>query len=183
ETPEEWERTPREATLSLDLNKANEQPRELDLPGTKGLKIAYLARAVGMLAAEANVPTGARTVSVFLVNRRAPQPDLRKDEAFAFQVMLELKGDAEFLSRPDLRSLASDDWDERVADLQYRDLGEYAVGHNVATEAVLDDGTCCRVVRTCWIPEAEVERVAPADMPDVELSMDKLSELADSADA
>jgi hypothetical protein len=183
ETPEEWERTPREETISLDLSKANDQPRELDLPGTKGLKIAYLTRSVGMLAAEANVPEGARTVSVFVVNRRTPQPDLKKDEAFVFQVKLDLKGDTEFLSRPDLRSLASDDWDERVADLQYRDLGEYAVGHNVATEAVLDDGACCRVVRTCWIPEAEVERVAPADMADVELSMDKLSELADGADA
>src|SRR2546428_3153777 len=44
EAPEEWERTPREETISLDLSTANDQPRELDLPGTKGLKIAYLAR-------------------------------------------------------------------------------------------------------------------------------------------
>jgi hypothetical protein len=183
ETPEEWERTPREETVALDLDKTGDQPREIDLPATKGVKIAYLARPVGMLAAEANVPAGARTVSVFLVNRRAPQPDIKKDEAFIFQVKLELKGDAEFLSRPDLRSLASDDWDERVGDLQYRDLGEYSVGHNVATEAVLEDGECCRVVRTCWIPEAEVERVAPAEITDVELSMDKLSELADGTDA
>jgi len=183
ETPEEWERTPREESLSLDLSKAGEQPREMDLPATKGLKIAYLSRPVGILAAEANVPAGARTVSVFLVNRRAPQPDAKKDEAFAFQVYLELKGDVEFLSRPDLRSLASDEWDERVFDLQYRDLGEYAVGHNVATEAILDDGACCRSVRTAWIPEAEVERVAPANIEGIELEMDKLSQLKDGSDA
>src|SRR5207245_11632560 len=77
ETTEEWERTPREETISLDLSKANDQPRELDLKSTKGLKIAYLARPVGILAAEANVPAGARTVSVFVVNRRSPQPDLK----------------------------------------------------------------------------------------------------------
>ena len=182
ETSEEWERTPQEETLTLDLSKVGDQPREIELAGSMGLKIAYLARTVGMLAAEANVPTGARTVSVFLVNRRTPRPDIKKDEAFAFQVSLELTGDSEFLSRPDLRSLASDDWDERVGDLQYRDLGEYSVGHNVATEAVLDDGTCCRVVRTCWIPQAEVERVAPAEMADVELSMDKLAQLTNGTD-
>src|SRR5205085_2573152 len=82
----------------------------------------------------------------------------------------------------DLRSLASKDWDDRVADLQYRDAGEYAVGHNVATEAVCEEGTC-RLVRTQWIPEGEVERVAPAAIPGVELSMDALSQLQSGADA
>ena len=43
------------------------------------------------------------------------------------------------MPRPNLRGLESDDWDERVADLQYRDVCEYAVGHGVATHAVLDD--------------------------------------------
>ena len=138
------------------------KPVEKDVPNSNGLKIAYLARPVGMLAADSGVPPDARTVSVFLVNRRTPQPDERKDEAFAFQVQLEISGDTEFLPRPDLRSLASGEWDERVADLQYRDTGEYSVGHNVATDAVLEGHKCCNVVRTCWIPQAEVERVEPA---------------------
>ena len=129
------------------------------------------------------MPADARTVSVFLVNRRTPKPDEKKDEAFAFQVQLEIHGDTEFLRRPDLRSFASEEWDERVADLQYRDTGEYAVGHNVATEAELDRGKCCIVVRTCWIPQAEVERVEPAKMEGVELSMDNLAALKDAEDA
>ena len=91
--------------------------------------------------------------------------------------------DVEFLRRPDLRGGASDDWDELVADLQYRDDGEYSVGHNVATEAIREDGVCCKVVRTCWIPEAEVEKVEPAVIPGVELSMDGLADLKDGADA
>ena len=78
--------------------------------------------------------------------------------------------------------MQSDDWDERVADLQYRDACEYAVGHSMATEAVLTDRQC-RTVRTCWIPESEVERVAPADLQDIELSMDALAQLADGTEA
>ena len=74
---------------------------------------------------------------MFLVNRRDPSPDEPRDESFAFQAQLEVKSDASFLPGPNLRSLESDDWDERVADLQYRDACEFAVGHNVATEAVL----------------------------------------------
>jgi hypothetical protein len=90
--------------------------------------------------------------------------------------------DEGFVPRPNQRGLDNDDWDERVADLQYRDACEYAVGHSSATEAVLTDGHC-HTVRTCWIPEAEVERVAPADLPDIELSMDKLAALGDGAAA
>ena len=63
-----------------------------------------------------------------------------------------MKSDESFIPRPNFRSLHSDDWDERVADLQFRDACEFAVGHSVATEAVLTD--ChCQLVRTCWIPE------------------------------
>ena len=36
---------------------------------------------------------------------------------------------------------------------------------------------------TCWIPAAEVERVAPARIPDVELRMEALAELADGLSA
>lgn len=47
-----------------------------------------------------------------------------------------MRGEGPFVPRPNLRSLESDDWDERVADLQYRDACEFAVGHSVATEVV-----------------------------------------------
>ncbi len=183
EPPEQWSRIARSEAVLIDLTKATDRPLEKDVPKSNGLRVAYLARPVGMLAADAGVPSGARTVSVFVVNRRTPKPDDTKDEAFAFQVQLEVGGDAEFLARPDLRSLASDDWDERVGDLQYRDTGEYAVGHNVATEAVLSNGSHCQIVRTCWIPQAEVERVVPEAIPGVELSMDNLATLKDGDDA
>ena len=122
-------------------------------------------RPVESAALEAGLPAGTRTVSVFLVNRRKPAPDEVKDKAFAFQAQLEIRADVPLVARPDLRGLASDDWDDRIADLQYRDTGEYAVGHNVATEAILADGHC-QAVRTCWVPTAEVERVALPRSPE-----------------
>ena len=73
----------------------------------------------------------------------------------------------------DLRSLESDDWDERVADLQYRDVCEYAVGHGVATERCQrrrPAGPCTRAGS-----QAEVERVAPAEIDGVELWMEALA--------
>ena len=73
-------------------------------------------------------------MSVFLVNRHPPKPDDLRDEAFAFQAQLDIRSDRPFIPRPDLRSLESHDWDERVADLHYRDTCECAVGHNIATE-------------------------------------------------
>ena len=38
-------------------------------------------------------------------------------------------------------------------------------------------------MHTCWIPEADVERVAPSQIDGVELSMDTLGHLTDAADA
>ena len=52
-------------------------------------------------------------------------------EAFAFQVALEVTSDKPFVPRPDLRSLESEEWDIQVADLQYRDAFEFAVGHSI----------------------------------------------------
>ena len=135
-------------------------------------------RPVESDGADGRLPKNTRCASVFLVNRRTPKPDEIRDEAFAFQTQLEVHCDEGFLARPNLRSLVSDDWDERIADLQYRDECEYAVGHSISTEAVLTDGHC-HTVRTCWIPEAQVERVAPADLKDIELSMDALAQLSD----
>lgn len=183
ESPEEWDRTANEEWVGIDLSKANGRPKETPVPKSNGLYVAYMARPIGMLADGADLPVGAKTASIFVVNRRAEAPDDIRDEAFAFQVELELYADNEFLRRPDPRGSVADEWDDKVADLQYRDDGEYSVGHNVATLAIREDHGRCNVVRTCWTPQAEVEKVEPAEIPGVELSMDVLAELKDGADA
>jgi hypothetical protein len=181
--PIRWHRVAREEGVAFDLPDQTQQPIEKDVPNSKGLKAVLSVRTVASDGQEGGLPPGVRSVSVFLVNRRTPAPDVVRDEAFAFQAQLDVFCDAPLVPRPNLRSLESDDWDERVADLQYRDAYEFAVGHSVAAEAVLAEPGHCREVRTCWIPEAEVERVAPAPITGVELSMEALGVLADGADA
>ena len=167
-----WKRTARSENVDLDVSLPVGQPVETEVPGSEGLFVALLVRPLGAAFSEAGLPAGAKTISVFLVNKRRPeQNDRMKDRAFAFQVRLELHAEVPFLARPDIRGLFTNDWDDEVADLQYRDCGEYSVGHNVSTEACLDGGVC-RVARTCWIPRAEVERVdPPATIPNVELEI------------
>jgi Helicase conserved C-terminal domain len=179
-----WRRKARTEDVNLDVSRAVDQPLETEVPMSDGLFVALLVRPIGAALSEAGLPAGAKTVSVFLVNKRRPEHNDRvKDRAFAFQVRLELHAEVAFLARPDIRGLFTDDWDDEVADLHYRDCGEYSVGHNVSTEACLDNGVC-RVARTCWIPRAEVERVdPPARLPNVELGMRTLAGLADGAEA
>ena len=175
---EEWEREQRDEELTIDIPDKTKHPRETEIQGSGGLKVALSVRQVESDGGDGSLPKHTRCASVFLVNRRTPKPDEVRDEAFVFQTQLEINCDEGFIARPNLRSLVSDDWDERIADLQYRDACEYAVGHSIATEAVLTDGHC-HTVRSCWIPEAQVERVAPADLKDIELSMDALALLSD----
>ncbi|MGH7221603.1 MAG: DISARM system helicase DrmA, partial [Gemmataceae bacterium] len=179
--PRGWKRCHRVEELTLNL-PPSQKPTERDVPNSNGLRVALSVRPIRDIAAfEGMVPKGTRSVSLFLVNRRHPgKGDEVRDCAFAFQVALEVHCEQPFVPRPNLRGLESDDWDEQVADLQYRDVCEYAVGHGISTRAVLDDKCNCREVHTRWIPSAEVERVAPAPIEGVELAMEKLAVLPDA---
>jgi hypothetical protein len=152
------------------------------IPNSGGLKTALSVRPVESDGKDGGIPKGTLSVSLFVVNDRKSAPDEERDIAWAFQAQLEVESDEPFVARPNLRSLESEEWDERVADLQYRADCEFAVGHNVSTDAICADGKCRRI-RTCWIPQAEVERVAPSKIDGVELSMDALSQLADGKHA
>ena len=157
------------------------------MPGSDGLQIhVIVGRPRSLRAARlgSQIPSDTRAVSLFLVNRRALPPEGDEtDQTFAFQAEIEVRGDRPFLARPDLRGArigGEEDWDERVADLHYAGTPEYATGHGVAADWEVLDGAC-RLVRTAWIPAADVEKTETFDPPGVELSMETLGALTGGA--
>lgn len=178
-----WQRKACSEVVRLLLDETKEQATEHLVPKSGGLYLAVSVRAVRDGRMNGSLPAGTRCVSIFLVNRRQALGLEEADQAFAFQTQLEVRAKPSLVPRPNMRSLESDDWDERVADLQYRDSFEFAVGHNISTEAILEGPGKCHCVRTSWVPTAEVERVAPADIAGVELSMDSLAELSGASEA
>lgn len=172
-----WQRVPREEVVRLGVP---ELETEIDVPGSGGLKLHVSARAASADALAEHIPAGTRAVSVFLVNRRTPDSD-KPDVAYAFQPEISVVSEKLFVPRPDLRGVFADDWDERIADLQYADIPEYAVGHGVSAEWDVVD-SACGTVRTAWIPTAQVERTETVALEDVELSMEVLGAL-DTAEA
>ena len=171
-----WARRPGAGTVAIDLHAvATGRPTRFDLPGSGGLAVVCLARPTRVQALDG--PRAARAVSLFTVNRRPPAPDGDgQDAAFAFQVEMHVEADRPLIPRVNLNGLHSTDWDERLADLHYRDVAEYAVGHNVSTRADLDGGDCRRV-RTEWMPRAGVPRVEPSAIGAVEFDMETLAGL------
>ena len=125
----------------------------------------------------------ARAVSVFIVNRRTPEDrtDLQ-DTAFAFQVEMSVESDLPLVPRPDPHGFESEDWDERLADLHYHDVVEYAVGHNISTRAEIIDGECRRV-HTEWMPQTSVDRVESSPIANVEFGMEALGSLDNATTA
>ncbi|MGO9122888.1 MAG: DISARM system helicase DrmA [Desulfomonilaceae bacterium] len=176
---EAWVREPREESLSIDIPDRTDQPLFFDVPNSRGLQMVLSAKPVATGIAGQGLPAGTKSVSLFLVNNRRPLPNEIRDQAFVFQAQIELQSEISFVHRPNLQGIDSDDWDEQVADLQYQDAFEYAVGHGVATEACPDSEGQCWKIRTCRIPLGEVERVAPAHLEGVELSMDVLGQIQD----
>jgi len=176
-----WQRHPREATVPMGLT-ASTDPVVHNVPESGGLQLHIVERLISAEDLEAQIPQGTCSVSVFLVNHRTPvvkehgEPDL----AYAFQPELEVRSDRPFVPRPDLRGAQAAEWDEQVADLHYADTPEYATGHGVSAEWEVVDAAC-RLLRTAWIPSAEVEKTATVDPPGVELSMQALGALADGA--
>ncbi|WP_436717349.1 DISARM system helicase DrmA [Roseiconus lacunae] len=181
-SPVQWRRNPHEEIVSVALGSEVPAQGVVDVPGSRGVEIVWSLRGIPDGEVEDGLPMGTRSLSMFVVNRRKASPDEVRDEGFIFQVELEVQSDTSFIARPNLHSLESDDWDERVADLQYRNSFEFSVGHSVATEAVVEDGLC-KTVRTCHLPTAEVEKVAPSQIDGVTLNMETLAFLRDGGDA
>ena len=176
-----WQRTAGEETVTVTLAAADD-PYQEPVPGSQGLILHVVARPVSATTFAGRIPPGTRSVSLFLVNGRTPAADAARDEAFAFQAELEVRSAVPFVPRPDPRGVSGDDSDERIADLHYADTPEYAAGHGVAADWELVDGAC-RLLRTTWIPTAEVETTETMEVPGVELAMAALGDLSDGGDA
>ncbi len=134
-------------------------------------------------------------VSVFLVNRQEPRKrDI--DEAWLFQVRLEVEGVDEspiFVRRLIERDADRIDplaWhEERMLQMAYRHIGEFATGHGTAVHAELAAGDPARAVRvvTRSIPRYDVPKTdvpSASDNPDLAgpvLDMKALAEAATPA--
>lgn len=174
----QWKRKQRSVDVPVSVAKITSKPNWVKVDGSDGLKLAVSVRPVSGIGSESEelLPKGARSVSIFLVNQRDPRPDEREDEGMVFQATLIVRSKPPFVARPNLRGLLLEHPDERLADLQYSDTGEFAVGHGVSTRAIRT-GESCSEIRTTWLPTAAVEKVEPAKIEDVELSMEELAVL------
>ncbi|MCU0532924.1 MAG: DISARM system helicase DrmA [Hydrococcus sp. Prado102] len=173
-TSKPWQRLPQKREIQISLK--SERQRKIDIPDSNGL---YLAIATRPVNCQPFVRDGTRSVSIFLVNSR--KNAVEGDRTYIFQACLTVQSPRSFVPRPNLRGQEGNDWDESVADLQYRDDCEYAVGHNVSAIALLNPDGSCQQVKTAWIPTADVEKVVPSQVAGVELRMEAIASLDDGA--
>ncbi len=175
-----WTRTPHDRSAVVSLS--GDAKQEIPLEGSEGVVVRVIVRPVPENELPL-VPRGTRYVTIFLVNHRKPVGKPEQDRGYIFQTKLEVACASGFIARPNLRGARQEeDIDEKIGDLQYRDACEFVVGHGVSTFAhvVPREGEAfCDRVATCWVPTAEVEKVAPARVDDVMLSMDELAALGD----
>jgi len=178
----QWTRTPHDQTLSFPVG---DKPSRYVVEDSGGVYVQVVPQSVpkdesGLL------PDNTRFVTVFVVNGRNPVPKPDQDRGFIFQTRLELRCDDGFVGRCNPRGARPrDDLDERIADLQYRDVFQFAVGHGVSVEAVdaIGDGEFAYVqqVASSWLPTADVHKVGPAKVQPVQLEMAALAGLPDGA--
>ncbi|WP_437650365.1 DISARM system helicase DrmA [Sorangium sp. So ce362] len=185
-----WKRTPRQ-TISTDVPLDPQILKNgIRLRDTVGLVIYGQIKAVEHAR---GLREGTQALALFVVNQRGAGEKGRRDEQMVFQIELEIECAEGIVPRPNFSDEESDQWDQKVADLQFRERVEYAVGHGVAVvvppgQSSLDDGgspgkpgSPVTRVRTTWLPEYEVRRVIAHEEADVNVAMDELAKL-DSAE-
>lgn len=172
-----WRRCPRDRqTVELEVTPAAIAKGAMipDTPGIWAMGKLETAEAPGL-------EEGTRALSVFVVNRRTVEGKPPFDDRYIFQVEMEVEYAHGFVARPNRRGEHARDWDDKVADLQFRDRFEYAVGHGVSVD-VADGQEPVTHVRTTWMPKHQVRRVVTHSEPGVETGMEKLAAL-ESGDA
>lgn len=174
-----WRRMPRQEkslTLKVERKAIEDGVMVPDTPGVIVKGKLEVAEAPGL-------PKGTRALSLFVVNERAIEGKPPFDGQFLFQVELELHYAPGFVARPNRQGEDANDWDDRVADLQFRGRFEHAVGHGVSVLVPPQDGPRVTRVKTTWLPRHEVRRVVTHEEEGIETAMEKLAALSDGAAA
>ena len=175
--PPVWQRRAEERTLQAVPSRSD----HYDVPRSGSGLILHVVERLIDTAKLSDIPAGTRSVSIFLVNRRVPNSD-EPNLTYAFQAEIEVRCEQGFVPRPDPRSARGGDWDAKLADLHYADMPEYATGHGVSADWDIVDGTCS-LLRTTWIPRADVAKTDTVDTSGVVLSMHALGSLRDGQEA
>ena len=173
-----WLRTPMQTkSVRVPLN-ADLLDKGIPLPDVTGLRINGQLKTVDHAK---GIDHGTVALALFLTNRREAGEKGHRDEQFLFQVELEIECAAGIVPRPNLADEESREWDQRVADLQFRGRSEYAVGHGVAAFVPPGQSPVTRV-RTTWLPVSEVPRVVAHRQEGVTVGMEELAKLETAAE-
>ncbi|HEY5957666.1 MAG TPA: DISARM system helicase DrmA, partial [Polyangiaceae bacterium] len=166
-----WRRKPKQ-TIDVSVPLDREQlEKGIHLKDTTGLVLQGRLQPVDK---SRGVAVGTQALALFLVNRRGAGEQGRRDVEFIFQVEMELTCEEGIVARPDYTGEGSNDWDSSIADLQFRNSCEYAVGHNIAVEVPRGQQPVRRV-KTTWIPSYEVPPVVPHEDDGVCVTMEELA--------
>lgn len=147
-----------------DLDAAGRKGAGIPVPGHEGVVI------VGRVSDAHVAERAVRAVSLFVENARevsAEDAPLREEKTL-FQVELRVGFEGGILARETRGAL--EDRDAMIADVQFRDVCEYAVGHGASVRVVdrgpeerglpgARAGATVRTIGTCYLPRCEVRAV------------------------
>lgn len=102
-------------------------------------------------------------VTAQVVNNFEPEANddfklIEENALFQFELSVSLGSDVIF--KPRYSSSAASDEDSRISRLIYRNVQEFATGHNSSADWKLDENGKCFEVKTSWMPRAEVKPVS-----------------------
>lgn len=173
-----WKRTHKEKSVNLPIPSSGHKSVTIE----NGIELMVTVKPLN-LSTDYNglLPEGTKSVSCFFVNKKPMPAGVDPVESFLFQAAMEIEDQNGFIPRPNLRALESKDRDDCIADLQFANVHEYATGHGVAANFVVEQNKC-KKINTTWIPSYEVDPVTVPDIEGLRLEMRYYADIASVAD-
>ena len=84
--PPKWTRVPHEEIVPVKIGTKKRGNGVLPVPNSRGVELVWSIRDVPDAEKDGGLPKGTRSLSLFVVNRRKPEPDIERDVGFIFQV-------------------------------------------------------------------------------------------------
>ena len=147
-----WERAQYDKVLTLDLDKDITR-KNLDEPAFEHIEIFVRRKCL----------SDRSIVTVQVVNTFKPKQDdeyhvIEENSMFQFSIAITVVDGTVFSPRKS--SASQSDEDNRVSNLIFRDVKEFATGHNCSVNWKCDESDSCLGITSTWMP---VEEVKPID--------------------
>lgn len=146
-----WKRVQHEKQIKVELNQDTRQI-PFEEPGLENLVIFLHRKRL-----EDRSIVTAQVINTFRPEKSDDFSVIEENSLFQFSLSISVADETEF--HPRKSNVSNSDEDNRISNLIYRDIKEFATGHNCSVTWSCDETGNCTEINSTWMPTEEVKTI------------------------